>query len=162
LFEFARLHGCVQAVWSVGSVQCQEHQDDAETNEGCDDKDRIGLVIGKHAKSPLSRPLQPEGLLFRPDLSFAFSGGSPAPALTGVKTATRRLILPDGQISQSVDFLSIPICKNISLRDYPKSPLYPFPSCPTQGRIAIVTERGVGCGGRGSVGRACGCRAGFP
>jgi hypothetical protein len=28
------------------------------------------------------------------------------------------------------------------------------PSCPNEGRIAIVTDVGMGCGGRGSVGRA--------
>jgi hypothetical protein len=31
---------------------------------------------------------------------------------------------------------------------------------PPQGRIAIVTDAGCGCGGRGSVERAMGCRAG--
>jgi hypothetical protein len=30
-----------------------------------------------------------------------------------------------------------------------------------EGRIAIVTDVGMGCGGRGSVGRERGCRAGF-
>src|SRR5258708_3299067 len=30
-----------------------------------------------------------------------------------------------------------------------------------EGRIAIVTDVGMGCGGRGSVGRARDCRAGF-
>ena len=32
---------------------------------------------------------------------------------------------------------------------------------PQEGRIMIVTKRGVGCGGRGSVLRAMECRAGF-
>ena len=30
-----------------------------------------------------------------------------------------------------------------------------------EGRIAIVTDVGMGCGGRGSVGRERGCRAGL-
>src|SRR5712672_1078695 len=32
---------------------------------------------------------------------------------------------------------------------------------PPEGRIMIVTDAGCGCGGRGSVLRAKGCRAGF-
>src|SRR5258708_33652531 len=49
------------------------------------------------------------------------------------------LILPDGQISH---FLSSPACKNIPLLRRPKSLLYPPPSRPTEGRIAIVTDAG--------------------
>src|SRR6266849_4823201 len=36
--------------------------------------------------------------------------------------------------------LSSPICKNIPLRDLPKSNLYPPPSRLTEGRLAIVTD----------------------
>ena len=37
---------------------------------------------------------------------------------------------------------SSPICKNIPLRDLPKSAIYPPPSRPTEGRLAIVTNAG--------------------
>ena len=51
--------------------------------------------------------------------------------------------LPVGQISLLCRFkLSSPICKNISLRRVPKSNLYPSPSRPTEGRLAIVTDAG--------------------
>jgi hypothetical protein len=44
-------------------------------------------------------------------------------------------------MAQSVVLLS-PLFKNILLRRRPKSNLYRLPSCPTQGRIAIVTDAG--------------------
>jgi hypothetical protein len=50
--------------------------------------------------------------------------------------------LPDGQITE---FPVQPFLKNfskISLRCTPKSNLYPLPSCPTEGRLAIVTDAG--------------------
>jgi hypothetical protein len=66
-------------------------------------------------------------------------------------------ILPDGQIS---DFMSSPIAKNIPLSPSGKSVLsaraIPFRK---RGALAIVTNVGTGCGGRGSVGRNCGRRA---
>jgi len=41
--------------------------------------------------------------------------------------------------------------------------LYEFARLTRQeGRLAIVTKRAVGCGGRGSVGAQWSCRAGFP
>jgi len=43
--------------------------------------------------------------------------------------------------------------KNILLRRKPKSPLQLAPSRPGRGALAIVTNVGAGCGGRGSVGR---------
>jgi hypothetical protein len=46
--------------------------------------------------------------------------------------------------------------KNISVPTYPKSILELSPSRPTEGRFAIVTNVGQGCGGRGSVLRATG------
>jgi hypothetical protein len=54
--------------------------------------------------------------------------------------------LPDGQ---SMNILSIPICKNILLSPSGKSNLQLPPSHPTEGRIMIVAKRGAGCGGRG-------------
>jgi hypothetical protein len=47
--------------------------------------------------------------------------------------------LPDGQISH---FLSSPFRKNIPVPSIPKSLLYPPPSRPPEGRIAIVTDAG--------------------
>ena len=51
----------------------------------------------------------------------------------------RLLICPTGK---SLNFLSSPICKNIPLRAYPKSTLYPLPSRSPEGRFAIVTDAG--------------------
>jgi hypothetical protein len=64
--------------------------------------------------------------------------------------------LPDGQITSTFPRLSTstPPRKNIPFRDYPKSPVQPARSIPPEGRIAIVTDVGVECGGRGSVARA--------
>ncbi len=57
-------------------------------------------------------------------------------------------MLPDGQIAQN---LSIPRCENISL--FRNSDLAYRMRRPArhEGRIAIVTKRGLGCGGRGGV-----------
>src|SRR5450432_2193072 len=57
--------------------------------------------------------------------------------------------------------LSSPLCKNISVFVPPKSHLELLVSHPTEGRIAIVTDAGCGCGGRGSVLRAMGSQGGF-
>ena len=43
---------------------------------------------------------------------------------------------------KSVICLSSPICKNISVLARPKSTLELPPSCPTEGRLAIVTDAG--------------------
>jgi hypothetical protein len=45
------------------------------------------------------------------------------------------------------------IGKKIPVFDHPKSNLQPRRPGPKEGRIAIVTYVGLGCGGRGSVGR---------
>jgi hypothetical protein len=59
------------------------------------------------------------------------------------------------------DSLSSPSRKNIPLHAPPKSKLYPSMSRPTEGRFAIVTNVGQGCGGRGSVLRATGSQGGL-
>jgi hypothetical protein len=51
--------------------------------------------------------------------------------------------------------------KNILVPIHPKSHLELFASHPTKGRIAIVTDAGCGCGGRGSVLRATGLQGGL-
>src|SRR6266576_6671223 len=52
-------------------------------------------------------------------------------------------------------FLSSPLAKNIPLRRTPKSTLsFPLSHPLHEGRIAIVTDVGMGCGGRDSVVRA--------
>jgi hypothetical protein len=62
--------------------------------------------------------------------------------------------VPDGQIT---DLLSSPVSKNIPLSPSGKSSLQvrAIPSR-EEGRIMIVTNVGMGCGGRGSVLRATG------
>jgi hypothetical protein len=40
--------------------------------------------------------------------------------------------------------------------------MFPFRSVPPEGRIAIVTKRGMECDGRDGVGREERCRAGIP
>src|SRR6266550_5640456 len=52
-------------------------------------------------------------------------------------------------------FLSSPLAKNISLYRYPKSEIESHRPTPQEGRLAIVTDVGVGCGGRNGVRRAC-------
>jgi hypothetical protein len=60
-----------------------------------------------------------------------------------------RFNLPDGQITDSaVICLSSLVCKNILIFRRPKSLLYFPPSRSPEGRFAIVTKRGAGCGGR--------------
>jgi hypothetical protein len=51
--------------------------------------------------------------------------------------------------------------KNISVPHYPKSHLELSHPTPPEGRIMIVTKRGVECGGRGSVLRATGSQGGL-
>jgi hypothetical protein len=49
---------------------------------------------------------------------------------------------PNCLTGKSLNFLSSPLCENIPLRDSPKSNLYPSPSRPPEGRLAIVTDAG--------------------
>jgi hypothetical protein len=62
--------------------------------------------------------------------------------------------LPDGQKSFARENLSSPVCKKNPLRQRPKSDLKIPPSRSERGALAIVTNVGPGCGGRGSAGRA--------
>ncbi len=51
--------------------------------------------------------------------------------------------LPGGQITWTADFgLSSPFCKNILIFRSRKSPYILRPSCPTEGRLEIVTDAG--------------------
>jgi hypothetical protein len=70
----------------------------------------------------------------------------------GLATQASGALLPDGQIS---DFLSRPLAKNFPLSPSGKSPLQAR-AIPArkEGRIMIVTNVGLGCGGRRSAGRA--------
>src|SRR6202043_525499 len=61
---FGALFFRLQAARSVGSIQCPEHQQDREANEGGDDHDRIRLVIEKHG-SLLLTPNAADEPLFR-------------------------------------------------------------------------------------------------
>jgi hypothetical protein len=71
----------------------------------------------------------------------------------------------DGSVTcptgKSVNWLSSPICKNILLRRHPKSNLYRQPSCPTEGRIAIVTNAGQDAVDAAALGARWDRRAGF-
>jgi hypothetical protein len=57
--------------------------------------------------------------------------------------------------------LSSPVRENISLRRLVETALLIPPSRPKRGALAIVTNVGAGCGGRGSVGRATESQGGF-
>ena len=63
------------------------------------------------------------------------------------------VICPSGGLLTGLSSLISDFPKNISVPTYPKSDLELSPSHPTEGRIAIVTDAGCGCGGRGSVRR---------
>jgi hypothetical protein len=71
-----------------------------------------------------------------PTTAMGFAKGSTHPTiccLTGC---------PSCLTGKSLNFLSSPLCENIPLRRTPKSLLYPPPSRPTEGRLAIVTDAG--------------------
>src|ERR1700682_5018115 len=72
---------------------------------------------------------------------------------SGICSRCCPLICPSGGLLTRV---SSPLCKNISVFVPPKSPLELLASHPTQGACHDRQERGVGCGGRGSVLRAMG------
>jgi hypothetical protein len=66
------------------------------------------------------------------------------------------LMLPLRQINptgKSLIFVSSPIGKNFPLNPSGKSSLKLAHPVPSRGALAIVTNVGTGCGGRGSVGR---------
>jgi hypothetical protein len=63
---------------------------------------------------------------------------------------------PDGQITSWIKILSSPSRKNIPVCDRRKSVAYRRHPARSEGRIAIVTKRWAGCGGRyGVVARLC-------
>jgi hypothetical protein len=66
------------------------------------------------------------------------------------------VICPSGGLFKELSSLISDFPKNISVPIYPKSDLEFAHPTPLQGRIAIVTDAGCGCGGRGSVLRATG------
>jgi hypothetical protein len=63
------------------------------------------------------------------------------------------VICPTGKKTFARENLSSPRCKKNLLRERPKSDLQIWPSRSERGALAIVTNVGMGCGGRGSVGR---------
>jgi hypothetical protein len=80
-----------------------------------------------------------------------------------LKAFTTRLvqvICPSGGLLKGVSSLISDFPKNISVPTHPKSPLELSHPTPQEGRIAIVTDAGCGCGGRGSVLRATGLQGG--
>jgi hypothetical protein len=68
-------------------------------------------------------------------------------------------LAPDGQISAYTQILSSPFRKNFPLFFRRKSLFCLMHPVPLEGRIAIVTDVGAGCGGRSSVKCACDRRA---
>jgi hypothetical protein len=79
-----------------------------------------------------------------------------------VRAQTRLLgLVPDGQITLvSRIAMSSPISENFPLNPSGKSFVKQAPSSPARGALAIVTNVGAGCGGRGSTSdqRACSVR----
>src|SRR5450631_2003403 len=76
-----------------------------------------------------------------------------------LKAFTTRLvqvICPSGGLLKGVSSIISDFPKNISVPTHPKSHLELFASHPTRGAYHDRHERGVGCGGRGSVLRATG------
>jgi hypothetical protein len=81
-----------------------------------------------------------------------------------LKASTTRLvqvICPSGGFLTGLSSLISDFQKNISVPTPPKSPLELFVSHPRRGAYHDRHERGVGCGGRGSVLRAMGSQGGF-
>jgi hypothetical protein len=74
-------------------------------------------------------------IMFR-TTAMGFAKGSTHPTICCLTGCLR---CPTGK---SVTCLSSPLCKNIPLRRTPKSNLYPSPSRPPEGRLAIVTDAG--------------------
>jgi hypothetical protein len=64
------------------------------------------------------------------------------------------VICPSGKKGLARQNLSSPRCKKNLLRERPKSDLQIWLSRSERGALAIVTNVGMGCGGRGSAGRA--------
>jgi hypothetical protein len=77
---------------------------------------------------------------------------------SGICSRCGVVICPSGGLLTGV---SSPLCKNISVFTHPKSLLELFVSHPTRGAYHDRHERGMGCGGRGSVLRAMGSQGGF-
>jgi hypothetical protein len=75
-------------------------------------------------------------------------------------TQPAQVICLSGSLLKGLSSLISDIPKNISVPIYPKSRLEFSHPTPQQGRIAIVTDAGCGCGGRGSILRATGSQGG--
>jgi hypothetical protein len=94
--------------------------------------------------------------LVRYDLGFlvcgAVAGSECPPRVKAGHVARDR---KDGEIcptGKSLKKLSSPSRKNFPLNPSGKSFVRLVPSCPARGALAIVTNVGTGCGGRGNVG----------
>src|SRR3984893_18861848 len=79
----------------------------------------------------------------------------------GLTTRSAQVICPSGGLLTGVSSLISDFPKNISVPTYPKSHLELLASHPTRGAYHDRHGRGVGCGGRGSVGARWGRRAGL-
>ncbi|SHG65018.1 hypothetical protein [Bradyrhizobium erythrophlei] len=86
----------------------------------------IAVILGAHEIAPAGQPVL---------AVFSLSEAVRSPVYVSAGGTNR----PDGQISKN---LSSPAAKNILVFRRPKSALYPPPSRPTEGRLAIVTNAG--------------------
>jgi hypothetical protein len=75
---------------------------------------------------------------------------------SGICSRCRVVICPSGGFLTGLSSLISDFPKNISVPTHPKSPLELFVSHPRRGAYHDRHERGLGCGGRGSVLRAMG------
>ena len=80
--------------------------------------------------------------------------------LKALTTRLVQVICPTGGFLTGLSSLISDFPKNISVPTHPKSHLELFVSHPTRGAYRDRHERGVGCGGRGSVLRATGLQGG--
>jgi hypothetical protein len=77
------------------------------------------------------------------------------------KPGLRQALLASSEVICPVSSLISDFPKNILVPNHPKSNLQLSHPTPPEGRIMIVTKRGVECGGRGSVLRATGLQGGL-
>ena len=145
-------HRCLS--WSFVLKRCKDV--DARDNVNCKGVDRAAsadrvagspATVGGPSRASLMRG-SPRRLLPRSSAATLLNMNRSRRAQPRVIRASV-LICPTGSAAVA---LSSPICKNISLSDCPKSILQPRPSHPHRGAYRDRHGRGVGCGGRGSVG----------
>jgi hypothetical protein len=120
----------------------------------------MGKANGSRACAPDDKLRVPTTIL----KNGGHGASAPLPTLRKLCDLLKRrgpLICPSGGLLTGLSSLISDFPKNILVPTHPKSHLELFASHPTEGRIAIVTDAGCGCGGRGSVLRATGSQGGL-